>query len=118
MCVCVCGGGGGYCSRTRITVSRFYVAVAQATRYLNVYFTNHRLPEDTVIERTADLGLRATDLCGTVDRVFTQSEIVTVHCQIPGRYVLVHQYDGYKMFMCEVIVLGHYHAGKKRNLAI
>ncbi len=115
MCVCVCGGGV-IAHTPMVTVERFYVAVADTTRYLNVYVTNHRLPEGTVIERTEDLDLKATDLCGTVDRVFTQAEIVTVHCQIQGQYVLIHQHDGDKMILCEVFILGHYYVGKENNI--
>ncbi len=86
-----------------------FFADYRTTRYLNIYITNSRLPKDTVIESTDDLqtyGITDTDLCGRVDRMFTQAEIATVHCQRRGRYVLVHQYKGYKIILCEVIVLG------------
>ncbi len=79
--------------------------------------TNSRLPNDTVIDSIEDLqtyGITDTDLCGRVDRVFTQAEIVAVQCVRRGRYVLVHQYDGDKMILCEVIVSGSQYGGKKQ----
>ncbi len=80
--------------------------------------TNSRLPNNTVIDSTEDLqtyGITDIDLCGRVDRVFTQAEIVTVQCQRKGRYVLIHQYDGGTFILCEVIVYGSQYAGKKQG---
>ncbi len=87
-----------------------FFAVHSTTRYLHIYVTNSRLPNGTVIDSTEDLqtyGITDTDLCGRVDRVFTQAEIATVQCQMGGRYVLIHQYEGSKIILCEVIVLGN-----------
>ena len=77
--------------------------------------TNDSLPENTTIESNTDLGTHGitdTDLCGSVDRVFTKAEIATVHCLMIGRYVLVHQYSGDKMILCEVIVFENQYSGE------
>ncbi len=76
--------------------------------------TSTSLPNNTVINSVQDLrdrGITETEICGSIDRVFTQSEIVTVECEKRGRYVLIHQYSGTSLLICEVIVIGYRYVG-------
>ncbi len=84
------------------------------TKNVDIYVTSTSLPNNTLINSVQDLrdrGITETDICGSVDRVFTQAEIVTVMCEKRGRYVLIHQYSGAHFILCEVIVIGYRYNG-------
>ena len=76
--------------------------------------TSTSFPNNIVINSVQDLrdrGITEREICGSVDRVFTQGEIATVECAKRGRYVLIHQYSGRSLIICEVIVIGNRYVG-------